>query len=94
MYGRPARSWNWLSNPYAVSGMERGDGRPSLLGVLALSLAALVVTLLAVINVSVWESNNVPGNVVLDLFAIFVAVWVDWRAIRAWRNFLRHAASN
>ncbi len=68
--------------------MNGEDGRPSIPGLLALSLAAVVVTSLAAVVVASWDSNNVPANYfILDAVVIFVAFWVDSRAVRAWRSF-------
>ena len=68
--------------------------RPSLVGVLAMSVAAMLATLLALAvigevgPIGEWEAGNSPGTFVLDVFAASIAAWVDSRAVKAWRRFL------
>jgi hypothetical protein len=66
---------------------------PSPAGVTAIFIAALIVTVLALAVVAQWgpigdwEEGNSPGSVILDVFAVSVAFWVDRRAVTTWRRY-------
>jgi hypothetical protein len=53
----------------------------------AISIAAVLVTLGALVVFALWNENNVPGSLALDIGAVVVAAWVDWRAWLTWSKY-------
>jgi|GEM_PF-6225072 len=74
--------------------MERRpeERRPTLLGAVALSLAATLADTWALIVFVSWDRENKPGSVIYDVFFIAIAVWVSRRSVITWRRRrkLRH----
>ncbi len=66
--------------------MRPEEDRPSVAGAIALSTAAVLVTLLALVVLATWRPDNVPSSVILDVIFVFLAWWVDSRAVRTWRR--------
>jgi hypothetical protein len=82
------------SRPLRYRGVRVSErGRPTFSGALLLSTAALVVTSFAVVWISTSVSNNIPGDVASSALFAALALWIDWRAIRAWREIVRFARS-
>jgi hypothetical protein len=61
-------------------------GRPSVWGSILLALFALFLTYMAVWVVIHPGPNNIPGDVILDVAFVSLAVWVDWLTIQRGRQ--------
>jgi MFS superfamily sulfate permease-like transporter len=66
--------------------MRPEEDRPSVPGAIALSIAAVLVTSFALVVLATWRPDNVPSSVILDVIFVFLAWWVDSRAVRTWRR--------
>jgi hypothetical protein len=61
---------------------------PTFTGVLAITLAGFLLTVLALFAVSDWDPNNIPSDVIIDLAVVALTYWVNMRAALAWRRFI------
>ena len=68
--------------------MERRpeEARPTLLGAVALSIAATLADTWALIVLASWSSDNKPGSVIYDVVFGVIAVWVSKRSVLTWRR--------
>jgi hypothetical protein len=78
MSHRPLRYWG-------VRRIGRGE-RPSVGGSILLALFAIFLTCLAVLVVITPGPNNIPGDIILDVIFVSLAMWVDWLTIQRGRQ--------
>jgi hypothetical protein len=60
--------------------------RPSIKGGVVLTLGALFLTYMAVWMVIHPESDNIVGDIILDVVLVSIAIWVGRHTIRRWRE--------
>jgi hypothetical protein len=76
------------TSPPEIAFHEIVPAVPSFMGVLAITLAGFLLTLLALFVISDWDPENIPSDVIIDVAVVALTYWVDMRAALAWRRLI------